>query len=75
MRHMKALVVLKLETITNDILVCRSSVEEHDRNLANMLQRSREHGIKLNSAKSVVKSTELSFFGNLITRKGLQADP
>ena len=47
----------------------------HDRNLANMLQRSRECGIKLNSDKSVVKSTELSLSGNLITSKGLQADP
>ena len=64
-----------VETIADDILVYGSSVEEHDRNLANMLQRSRERGIKLNSDKSVVKSTELSFFGNLITSKGLQADP
>ena len=64
-----------METIANDILVYGSSVEEHDRNLANVLQRSLGRGIKLNSDKSVVKSTELSFFGNLITSKGLQADP
>ena len=64
-----------METIADDILVYGSLVEEHDRNLANMLQRSRERGIKLNSDKSVIKSIELSFFGNMSTSKGLQADP
>ena len=64
-----------VETIADDILVYGSSVKEHNRNLVNMLQRIREHEIRLNSDKSVVKSTELSFFGNLITSTGLQADP
>ena len=64
-----------VETIVDDILVYGSSLEEHGRNLANMLHRSQVYGIKLNSDNSVVKSTEFCFFGNLIISTGLQTDP
>ena len=55
-----------METIADGMRV-RSSVWEHDRNLANMLQKSQERGSKLKSYKSAVKSADLSFFGNLST--------
>ena len=64
-----------VDTIADDILVYGSSIEEHDQNLRNMLQMCRTKGIKLNGDKSVIRATELQFYGNLITSKGLQPDP
>ncbi|XP_029489352.1 uncharacterized protein LOC115108941 [Oncorhynchus nerka] len=40
-----------------------------------MLQRSRERGVWLNSEKSTVGATEVSYFGHLLTANGIKPDP
>ena len=64
-----------VDTIADDILVYGTTIEEHDHNLKRMLQMCRKRGIKLNGDKSVIRATELQFYGNLITSKGLKPDP
>ena len=61
--------------IVDDILIHGKSKKEHDENLRAVLQRSRERGVKLNSEKSVVCATEVSYFGHLITKDGIKPDP
>ena len=43
-------------SITDDIVVFGTSVEDHDRNLHGLMLRARECGLVFNSAKSVIRS-------------------
>ncbi|KAL9988764.1 hypothetical protein ACROYT_G003247 [Oculina patagonica] len=57
------------------MLVWGSSKEEHDQNLRNVLERTREVGIKWNAEKCVFGATEVSYFGQVLSAKGVQPDP
>ena len=57
-----------VDTTADGVLVYKSSVKEHDRNCRNMLQLCRKEGTGDNSE---IRATELQFYGNLITSKGL----
>lgn len=59
-------------TIVDDILVYSRTRSEHDANLRQVLQRSREKGIKLNADKLEVGLTEVHYFGNVLSAEGLQ---
>ena len=48
------------KSIIDDMLVWRSSKEEHDHNLRKVLERTREVGIKWNAEKCVFGATEVS---------------
>jgi transposase InsO family protein len=61
--------------IVDDILVTGSSVEEHDRHLVAMLDRMREKGVKLNPDKLQLRQTEVKFFGEILSVKGMKPDP
>lgn len=61
--------------IVIDIRICGRRKEEHDKNLSAMLQRFREHGVKLNPEKSIICAIEVSYFGHRITKYGIKPDP
>ena len=56
------------------MLVRGSSKEEHDQNLRKVLERTREVGIKWNAEKCVFEATEVSYFGHVLSDKGVQPD-
>ena len=59
-------------SIIDDMLVWGSSKEEQDRNLVNVLGRSREVGIKWNAEKCVIGATRVSYSGHVLSNKGVQ---
>ena len=61
--------------IVDDILIYGRTCEEHDCNLRSVLDRAREKGIRFNPEKCTIGVNEVPFFGNIITDKGLKADP
>ena len=62
------------KSIIDDMLVWGSSKEEHDQNLRKVLERTREVRIKWNAEKCVFGATEVSYFGHLLSDKGVQPD-
>ena len=61
--------------IVDDILVAGSTVEEHDDRLRATLATARKNGIKFNPKKKQRCSTEVKFFGEMLTKDGLKPDP
>jgi transposase InsO family protein len=61
--------------ITDDVAVFGKNEAEHDRNLLNLMQVAREHGLVFNSPKCTIKVPEISFFGNLYSAEGVKPDP
>ena len=60
--------------IADDILVYGKSESDHDENLRNLLEVCDKSNIKLNHDKSVFKTTEVEFFGHVVTSEGLKPD-
>ena len=56
--------------IADDILMFRSTQEDHDRALKACLERLSEKGLVLNSSKCSFHKKELSFFGQIFSQKG-----
>ena len=63
------------KSIIDDMLVWGSSKEEHYHNLRKVLECTREVGIKWNAEKCVFGATEVSYFGHVLSDKGVQPDP
>ena len=63
--------------IADDILVAGYSTDgkDHDDRVQRVLQRCREVNLKLNKEKCHVRCTSLPFFGEVISRNGVQPDP
>ena len=61
--------------IVDDILVCGSTVEEHDRHLEILLHKAEDVGIKLNLDKKFVCQTEEKYFGHILSSEGVKIDP
>ena len=67
-----------VERIADDLLICGrgSTVDEatadHDRNLAALLQRCREQGLRLNKAKLKLNRQSLIYCGHELTRDGVK---
>ena len=59
----------------DDILIYGCTREEHDCNLRSVLDSAREKGIRFNPEKCTIGVNEVPFFDNIITDKGLKADP
>lgn len=51
------------------------ALQDHDRNLLQLMQRCKEKNIKLNKEKVKLRSKEVPFMGHMITSEGLKADP
>ena len=64
-----------MELIVDDILVWGRTEEEHDDRLKQVLDRARQHNLKLNLKKCKIKQEEVSYVGHVITRRGLKPDP
>jgi len=63
------------KSIIDDMLVWGSSKEDHDNNLSKVLERTREIGIKWNAEKCVFGATQVSYFGHVLSDKGVQPRP
>ena len=64
--------------ITNDMLIVGSDSSTtgiHDHHLLQVLNKFCEIGLKLNPDKCIFKSTQVLFFGHLVTSTGLKPDP
>ena len=65
--------------IADDVLIVGDSSKartgNYDRWLIQVLKECCEIGLKLNADKCTFKSTQVLFFGHLITSKGLKPDP
>ena len=65
--------------IADDVLIVGSdsspSTGSHDYNLIQVLNKCCEIGLKLNPDKCIFKSTQVLFFGHLVTSDGLKPDP
>ncbi len=65
----------KTHGIVDDILVSGASKEEHDKNLHEVLKRTRATGIKLNPDKTQLCKTEVKFFGEILSSEGMKPHP
>ena len=67
--------------IAEDLLVfgegddIESATKDHDENLKNALQRTRERNLKLNKEKVKLRMTEVPYIGHLLTSEGIKPDP
>ena len=61
--------------ISDDIIIFGTTEEQHYRRLLHFLNVVRKEGLKLNSAKCVIKASEMPFFGSKYTSNGLFPDP
>jgi len=63
------------DAIVDDILVWGSTLEEHDERLRQVLERARQHNLKLNKKKCQLRKDEVAYVGHVITKDGLKPDP
>ena len=67
--------------IHDDILIYgagtteEEALQDHDRDLLQLMQRCKDKNIKLNKEKIKLRSKEVPFMGHVITSEGLKADP
>jgi len=61
--------------IADDLVIMGYDDEDHDRNMKQFLDRTREKGIKLNPEKCIFKCTKIPFFGMVTGENGLEPDP
>ena len=59
----------------DDIIVFSSSLEEHEARLLNVLNRLREHGLKLSPEKCQFFQTSVRYLGHIVSRDGIKTDP
>ena len=53
----------------------RDAMDDHDRKLKALLQRSRDKGIRLNKEKLKLRCKEVEFMDHIISADGLKSDP
>ena len=53
----------------------REAMDDHDRKLKALLQRSRDKGIRLNKEKLKLRRKEVEFMDHIISADGLKSDP
>lgn len=58
----------------DDVLIFGDTMEEHDTNLAAVLERFKEHGVEINESKCVFRSQSLPFLGFILTPDGWQIE-
>ena len=64
-----------VRNIVDDIIVWRSTQQEHDMPLEQLIARLDECGLTVNNDKCLFDQTELWFYGLLLTSSGIKADP
>ena len=63
-----------VEVIVDDLLVWGTTRSEHDQRLREVLQRAREHNIRLNPDKSQICKTSVTYVGHTLSGEGLTPD-
>ena len=58
--------------IADDIVVCGSTLSEHDQAFCEMLKATRKHNVSLNSDKLQFKQAQVDFYGHVLTENGIQ---
>ena len=60
------------EAIVDDIFICGKDIEEHDKRLKQVLDRIREHNMKLNRVleKCEFRKSSISYVGHVLTGHG-----
>ena len=61
--------------IVDDIVVYGKTLADHDLNLKAVLQRAREKGVRFNPDKCIFRTSEIPFFGHVLTAEGIKPDP
>lgn len=61
--------------IADDVIVFGKTEGEHDRNLIQLMETAKEHGLVFNSGKCEIKSDKVKFFGTIYDSKGAHPDP
>lgn len=61
--------------ISDDIVICGTTKEEHDACLLQFFKVAQNVGLALNSSKCVIKTNKITFFGRIYTDKGILPDP
>ena len=55
--------------VSDDIIFTASTVEEHDKILAEILNRAKPHNVKLNYDKIQLRIPEVKYLGTIISKK------
>ncbi|XP_060070509.1 uncharacterized protein K02A2.6-like [Ylistrum balloti] len=63
-----------VDTSMDDIIVWGVDQADHDRNLRNVLDKTREAGLKLQREKCEISVPELTFLGDRVTKNGVKPD-
>ncbi|XP_033103314.1 uncharacterized protein K02A2.6-like [Anneissia japonica] len=61
--------------MSDDIVVCGTTKQEHDDNLKAVLQRLKNCNARLNKDKCTFSKTKVSFFGHIFSGDGVSLDP
>ena len=61
--------------VQDDILIYASNKEQHDQRLAEVMERIKKSGIKLNKKKCEIGRNDLIFLGHRVTSTGIKPDP
>lgn len=59
----------------DDMIVAGTNKEEHDRAIAQIIQKAREIGAKFNKEKLQYCEKQVKFMGQVISEQGMQVDP
>ena len=60
------------EIVGDDILIWGEDIAQHDARLSAFLDKVRLSGLKLNKAKSIIRSREIEYIGHVITSDGVK---
>ena len=61
--------------IADDVAVYGKNVQEHDKNLINLMDVARKHGLVFNSKKCALKQSQIEFYGMIYSASGMKPDP
>ena len=61
--------------LIDDVLVCGTTLEEHNQNLLAVLHCIQEACLTLNRQKFEFNKSSIKFFGQVVDTKGIRADP
>ena len=65
----------KAKNISDDVLIWGSSLEDLNQNFAQVLERLKQRGLKLNLAKCIFAVQKVTFAGHIISSEGISPDP
>ena len=61
--------------VADGIIIAASTVKEHDHILRQVLERDKEHNVRLNVNKLQLRVPEVKYLGTIITADGMKPDP